>query len=104
MESKLSGFRYSDRSFEIEYKLGFFDGTTKDIDVEASIKNIKEMELNPPTNRKQAFKDAQIFIDGKKEFRVLVQVKDDVDIAFDIEGVEVLIGVNLVFNKKNKED
>ena len=99
MKGKLFGFRYSDRSFEIEYKMGFFDGTTKDIDVEASIKNIKEMGLNPPTNRKQVFKDAQIFIDSKKEFRVLVKVKDDVDPAFSVEGVEILIGVNIVFNK-----
>ena len=97
MKGKLLAFRYSDRSFEIEYKLGFFDGTTKDIDVEASIKNIKEMELNPPTNNAQPFKDAHIYINGKRTFRVFVQVKDDVDIAFSVEGVEVLIGVNIVF-------
>lgn len=99
MKGKLLGFRYSDRSIEIEYKMGFFQETTKDIDVEASIKNIKEMGLNPPTNRKQVFKDAQIFIDSKKKFRVFVQVKDDVDIAFSVEGVEILVGVNIVFNK-----
>lgn len=98
MKVKSFGFRYSDRSIEIEYKLGFFQGTTKDIDVEASIKNIKEMVLNPPTNNTQVFKDAHIHIDGKRTFRVFVQVKDDVDIAFDVEGVEVLVGVNIVFN------
>lgn len=98
MKGKLSGFKYSDRSFEIEYKLGFFEGLFG-IDVEKSIENIKQLRLNPPTNNAQPFKDAQIFIDGKRKFRVFVKVKDDVDIAFSVEGVEILVGVNIVFNK-----
>lgn len=93
MKGKLLGFRFSDRSFEIEYKLGFFEGTTDGIPVEAAIKNIKQMRLDPPTNNTKPFKDAQIFIDGKRKFRVFVQVKDDVDIAFGVEGVEILVGV-----------
>ena len=97
MKSKLNAFRYSDRTFEVEYKLGWFE-STDDIDTQSSIDDIMQMKVDIDDKR-EVFEDAKIFIDSKKKFRVFVKVKEDIDIAFDAESAQILVGVRIKWKK-----
>ena len=97
MKSKLNAFRYSDRTFEVEYKLGWFE-SIDDIDIKSSSDSILDMTVDIDDKRK-VFEDATIFIDSKKKFRVFVKVKEDIDIAFDAEGLQILVGVRIKWKK-----
>ena len=97
MKSKLNAFRYSDRTFEVEYKLGWFE-STDDIDTQSSIDDIMHMTVDIDDKR-EVFEDAKIFIDSKKKFRVFLKVKEDSDIAFDAESAPILVGVRIKWKK-----
>lgn len=97
MKSKLNAFRYSDRTFEVEYKLGWFE-SIDDIDIKSSSDSILDMTVDIDDKRK-VFEDATIFIDSKKKFRVFVKVKEDIDIAFDAEALQILVGVRIKWKK-----
>lgn len=97
MKSKLNAFRLSDRTFEVEYKLGWFE-TIDDIDIDSSCHNILHMTVDNLDER-EAFEEVTIIIDDYKKFRVLVKVKEGIDIAFDTEGIGILVGTRIKWKK-----
>lgn len=97
MKGKLTGFRYGDKSFEIEFKFGLFE-KNKEIDTQNTIDNILKLHCNAPTDLREPIGGAEILIgDDRSRFKVLVRVKDDFEGAIDAESIVILIGVCVVF-------
>lgn len=97
MKGKINAFRYSDRTFEVEYKLGWFE-STDDIDTQSSIDDILHMTVDNLDER-EVFEEVTIIIDDYKKFRVFLKVKEDIDIAFDAESAPILVGVRIKWKK-----
>ena len=97
MKGKLTGFKFSDKTFEIEYKFGLFE-KKKEINTQKTIDNILKLHCNAPTDLREPIGSAEILIgDDRSRFKVLVRVKDDFEDAIDAESVVILIGVCVVF-------
>lgn len=97
MKSKLNAFRYSDRTFEVEYKLGWFE-SIDDIDTQSSCDNILHMTVDNLDER-EVFEEVTIIIDDYKKFRVFLRVKEGIDIAFDAESTPILVGTRIKWKK-----
>lgn len=98
MKGKVTSFRYSDRTVEIEYKLNWFESTDK-IDLKATSDNINQMVVDFPSDMRNPFEETTIFIDDKRKFRVFLTVKEGIDIAFSVENLPILVGVKVEFLK-----
>ena len=99
MKGKVTAFRYSDRTVEIEYKLNWFESTDK-IDLKVTCDHINQMVVDFPSDMRNPFEETTIFIDGKRKFRVFLTVKEGIDIAFSVENLPILVGVKVEFLKK----
>lgn len=97
MKGKISGFRFSDRTFEVKYKLGWFE-SIHDIDTQSSCDNIIHMTVDNFDER-EVFEEVRIIIDDYKKFRVFLRVKEGIDIAFDAESTPILVGVRIKWKK-----
>ena len=98
MKGKVTAFRYSDRTVEIEYKLNWFESTDK-IDFKTTSDNINQMVVDFPSDMRNPFEETTIIIDDKRKFRVFLTVKEGIDIAFSVENLPILVGVKVEFLK-----
>lgn len=98
MKGKVTAFRYSDRTVEIEYKLNWFENTDK-IDFKVTSDNINQMVVDFPSDMRNLFEETTIFIDDKRKFRVFLTVKEGIDIAFSVENLAILVGAKVEFLK-----
>ena len=85
MKGKVTAFRYSDRTVKIDFKV------TSD--------HISQMVVDFPRDMRNLFEEVTIFIDDKRKFRVFLTVKEGIDIAFSVENLPILVGVNVEFLK-----
>lgn len=99
MKGKLTSFRYSDRSFEIEYKLRWYKGESSDkINVEQTIDNIMNLCLNFPYDKRKPFEKVALFKDANNKIRLFITTKDEtLDAPLNVEGLTILIGASIVF-------
>ena len=91
MKGKVTAFRYSDRTVEIEYKLNWFESIDK-IDFKVTSDHISQMVVDFPRDMRNLFEEVTIFIDDKRKFRVFLTVKEGIDIAFSVENLPILVG------------
>ena len=108
MKGKISGFRFSDRTFEVKYKLGWFE-SIHDIDTQSSCDSIMHMTVDnhdafeeatvDSHDEREVFEEVRIIIDDKKKFRVFLRIKEDIVIAFDAEELPILVGTRIKWKK-----
>lgn len=96
MKGKLTAFRMSDKTFEIEYRFGLFE-KKREIDSQKTIDNILKLRNNPPTDLTEPISEVTIIHNEDKSFKVFATIKDDFDGAIDAESVVILIGASIEF-------